>query len=140
MAAMSGAILLPPGVAAGSGGAAFCVAAGAFAASRGRDVLRRASRHPPARGRRADSEPSPLPVPSRVRRLSARRGRVAAFCGFAVRRGLLGRFLRAQFLLHPLDHRGQLDDALAQHLRLGFDRVRALLPRPFPIRFGGERA
>jgi hypothetical protein len=91
---------------------------------------------------------------ARLRRFRSRRGhsvcrrfrcvswRLRSFGGrFRGLRGLrlLCQFLRPQLLLHPLDHRGQLHDALAQHLRLGLDRIRAFLARSFAIRFRGER-
>ena len=43
-------------------------------------------------------------------------------------------YLRAYFLLHALHERGELHDALAQDLRLGFDRGRLFLPRLFAVR------
>ena len=48
------------------------------------------------------------------------------------------RVLPAQFGLHPLDYRGQLDDTLAQDGGLRFDLVRVLLARSFAIGFGRE--
>ena len=46
-------------------------------------------------------------------------------------------FLRADFLLHAFYERGELHDALAQDLRLGFDRGRLFLLRLFAVRRGG---
>ena len=50
---------------------------------------------------------------------------------------LLRQLLRPQFLLHALDQRGELHDALLQHVRLGFDRGRLLLLRLFAVGHGG---